>query len=507
MAFAKSVIGLLAMAVPLTSCSSNRSSAGPQPNAAKSQANSAPAEKYGEEVDQGTQGDVANKDEAKDDSANPIPDKREPQGPSFFTSMIPLESNPSVVEKDGVYYYCFATDDSIFVARSEKLQDVGKGRPEEVFLAFEGENVSKFSDPQLQFIGDRWYIYFSADDRDLGSRGIYALEGSSIDPTSFFFLRSRVKALNDQPAFNASTVTINEQAYLIWSGTDSAATKQRNIYIAPMLTPLSLDRRPDFVQRFEAETALIKDAQILRKKSASGGSSVALSNLATSSVEFTVTVPSAGSFAMDIAVRGVSKAASQQLFVNNQLVESVAYPLGDSLEGIQTVTRAVNLNAGSNKVKIQKGEGAVEVDYIELKSPNFDRVAIASPEQAWERVGPGPFVNEKPAALQHEGKTFIVFSANDPASDDRALGILELVGTDPMRRESWKKSGPVFASSSEILSPGSAVFVRTADGAEDWMFYDHKTLQQGVDLERDVSAQRFTFDANGFPAFGSPGKN
>ena len=68
-----------------------------------------------------------------------------------------------------------------------------------------------------------------------------------------------------------------------------------------------------------------------------------------------------------------------------------------------------------------------------------ERVCLSVPEYAWEKSGQ-PYVNEGPAVLQHDGKTFVAYSASGSWTDDYCLGLLTLVGDDPLNPEHWEKS-------------------------------------------------------------------
>lgn len=423
---------------------------------------------------------------------------------TFTNPVVPGKADPSVVQRDGFYYYCFAQDGIFFVSRSRRLQDIGEANAVQVFEMPADEPFSKnVIVPQLQFVQDRWYIYFSANDGAFENQRTFVLEGDTEDPQEDFILKGQIAAFTDRMALNSSVMEIDGELFFLWSGADNTRIDQQNIYIAPMLTPFSLDRNPEFVQRVEAEAATVVDAQVLGD-AASGGAKVGFIDLATSSVEFVVNAPRQGSFALDIGYsRGLAGTTSHQLSVNGRVVETVLYPFNDDFSRFQTVTRRVTLRAGRNTIKLQKGEGAAELDYIEVKTPNVDRVAIATPEEEFERIGGAPFVNEAPIALQRDGRTFIVFSVNGAASEDRSLAMLELVGNDPMSRDSWVKTGPVFTKTTEVFGPSNAVFVKSPDETEDWMVYHHQRFQ-GSGFERDISIQPFEFDRDGFPDFGSP---
>jgi GH43 family beta-xylosidase len=164
----------------------------------------------------------------------------------------------------------------------------------------------------------------------------------------------------------------------------------------------------------------------------------------------------------------------------------------------------VTVDSGANDIYIRK-----------LKTPTeFDGKAalIAHPEAGWEK-GEGSTknypVNEGPTALYHDGKTFIVFSASDTASPRYCLGLLTLMGTNPMDPKDWTKTPhPVFAWSpaNGIYGPGRGTFAKGKDGSM-WLLYAAKTTDAPNAGHRETRAQRFTWNADGSPNFGAPVKD
>ena len=132
-----------------------------------------------------------------------------------------------------------------------------------------------------------------------------------------------------------------------------------------------------------------------------------------------------------------------------------------------------------------------------------DRICISTPEYEWEKVGI-PYVNEGPQVLRKDRDTHIIYSASGSWTDDYCLGQLTYVGGDVLREESWaKKNTPVFSKTSKVFGPGHACFVKSPDGTEDWIMY-HAAKYSGARWDRDIRAQKFTWNADGSPNFGVP---
>ncbi|WP_433174761.1 family 43 glycosylhydrolase [Actinoallomurus sp. CA-150999] len=134
------------------------------------------------------------------------------------------------------------------------------------------------------------------------------------------------------------------------------------------------------------------------------------------------------------------------------------------------------------------------------------RHLLATPTYGWETVGGA--VNEAPEVLQHGGKTFIVFSASHCSTPDYKLGLLTYDGGDPLNSSSWVKSStPVFQRSDAngVYGPGHNGFFTSPDGTESWMVYHaNDSAGGGCDMNRTTRAQKFTWNADGTPNFGTP---
>ncbi|NUR39197.1 MAG: family 43 glycosylhydrolase, partial [Streptomyces sp.] len=131
---------------------------------------------------------------------------------------------------------------------------------------------------------------------------------------------------------------------------------------------------------------------------------------------------------------------------------------------------------------------------------------ISSPTASWETSG-SP-VNEGPEPLYHNGRTFLTFSASSCQTADYKLGMLELTGSDPLNAASWtKSSSPVFQRSDAggVYGPGHNGFFSSPDGTENWIVYHaNSSSSGGCGNGRTTRAQKFTWNADGTPNFGTP---
>lgn len=142
-------------------------------------------------------------------------------------------------------------------------------------------------------------------------------------------------------------------------------------------------------------------------------------------------------------------------------------------------------------------------------TPVGERVMISKPELPWELRGGGPglpTINEGPSAFTREGRTFVTYAASGSWSDFYCVGLLELVGEDPMDPAAWKKhEAPLLQTGNGAVAPGHPSVVKSPDGQEWWIVY-HTAKGPGAGWDRQVNMQQLTFDENGVPAIAEPAR-
>lgn len=162
-----------------------------------------------------------------------------------------------------------------------------------------------------------------------------------------------------------------------------------------------------------------------------------------------------------------------------------------------------------------------EIFIAKMKNPwtiDGERHKISTPELDWEKHGdlndpnnpPHVDVNEGPQILINKDKVFLIYSASGCWTDFYALGMLTLKGKNLLDASSWVKSQkPVFKQSPEngVYAPGHNSFFKSPDGKEDWILYHANSAPgQGCGGHRSPRAQKFTWNADGSPNFGTPVK-
>ena len=136
----------------------------------------------------------------------------------------------------------------------------------------------------------------------------------------------------------------------------------------------------------------------------------------------------------------------------------------------------------------------------------------------WTLVGPRIYlradwfgcehVREGPAFLHRNGRIFLTYSMCGASTPDYRLGMLVAdENADLMDPASWKQHDKVVLSRNDaagVYGPGHHQFFTSPDGKEDWIVYHAKTTTRDTYADRSTRAQRFEWDANGYPVFAPP---
>jgi GH43 family beta-xylosidase len=148
---------------------------------------------------------------------------------------------------------------------------------------------------------------------------------------------------------------------------------------------------------------------------------------------------------------------------------------------------------------------------------------ISTPQYLWEKQGSDQvfsnlffdinkdkediesknYINEGPQHLYKDNKHYIAYSASGSWCDDYCVGLLEYLGGDPLKSNSWKKHNkPIIKRNLEIIGPGHCSFTRD-EKDRDWVVY-HSTKIPGGKWNRQINMQRFYLKEDGSLLFPTP---
>ncbi len=129
-------------------------------------------------------------------------------------------ADPSIVHRDGWYYYCRSiADGALGIARARRLQDIGHAEMMTVWRPPPGTAFSQqIWAPELQRIHGRWYIYFAASDGDNRSHRMYVLQAQTDDPMGGWTFIGKVAPAEDRWAIDGIAIENAGALYFMWSG-------------------------------------------------------------------------------------------------------------------------------------------------------------------------------------------------------------------------------------------------------------------------------------------------
>ena len=168
--------------------------------------------------------------------------QEESEIPATFTNPVVANgADPWVIRYQDVYYYCFATDDRIWISCSKNLHEIGLAEPKLVWQPPKGNPWSEeLWAPELHFLNNKWYIYVAADDGANENHRMYVLESDNIDPQGHYVLVGKIADSSDCWAIDGTILEYNDRLYFIWSGWEGKVNVQQNLYIAPMSNPWTI---------------------------------------------------------------------------------------------------------------------------------------------------------------------------------------------------------------------------------------------------------------------------
>lgn len=124
-------------------------------------------------------------------------------------------------------------------------------------------------------------------------------------------------------------------------------------------------------QQYEAEKAArTSDTSLVTDPDASNGSKVGNINNTTSGVTFSVRVPTAGSYVVNVRYdNGTGAASTHNVSVNGGAASALSYPATVNWGRYGWVQKTVTLNAGVNTIAFTKGTSYAELDAIQVYQP------------------------------------------------------------------------------------------------------------------------------------------
>lgn len=136
---------------------------------------------------------------------------------------------------------------------------------------------------------------------------------------------------------------------------------------ATALNDIRVGSIPVDAQQYEAEKATVTDAAVVVHPQAANGQKIGNINNSGSAVQFTVRVPSAGTYTLDVRyANGYGSTASHTVSVNGGSASSISYPPTVDWGRYAWAQKTVTLNAGANTIRFGKGTNFAELDTLRV---------------------------------------------------------------------------------------------------------------------------------------------
>ncbi|MCM5528252.1 family 43 glycosylhydrolase [Parasegetibacter sp. NRK P23] len=166
--------------------------------------------------------------------------------PQTNTFMNPLLSgaDPWVIQRNGFYYYTHTLGNRVGIWKAKNISALGSVPGTTVYTPTAGgPNAANVWAPEIHFLNNKWYIYYTAGSGPDVTQRTWVLENSSTDPLSGTWVdKGKIFAADaDFWAIDGSVLEYNGTNYFLWSGRPNQAVQNQNIYIAKMSNPWTLE--------------------------------------------------------------------------------------------------------------------------------------------------------------------------------------------------------------------------------------------------------------------------
>lgn len=165
---------------------------------------------------------------------------------STFANPVMSGADPSVYQRDGAYFYLQTTGSNIRLWKTDAMSKLATAPSTVVFTPASGAaNSRNVWAPELFYLDNKWYIYFTAGDGTDLSQRTWVLENGNADPTTGTWVeKGKIYNANaDFWAIDATVMEYNGSRYMLWCGRPDKtnADLTQMIYISKMSNPWTLE--------------------------------------------------------------------------------------------------------------------------------------------------------------------------------------------------------------------------------------------------------------------------
>jgi GH43 family beta-xylosidase len=162
-------------------------------------------------------------------------------------------ADPWLVHHEGHYYFTatLEPDGGIWVWKSATLAALDSGTKVKVHTPEVAQRSKQIWAPELHFLEDRWYIYYTASDGVDENHRLYVLESRGRDPLGPYAFKARLfDPANDGWALDPSVFRARDgKLYLLWVA--HVPGNGNGIRIAPMRNPWTVSGRSELLAQVD----------------------------------------------------------------------------------------------------------------------------------------------------------------------------------------------------------------------------------------------------------------
>ena len=141
-------------------------------------------------------------------------------------------SDPYVVKYKDRYYHCYSTGNSVCIAESDSLFEIGNGKIHKIYDCEKEGALKQWYAPELHKMGGTWYLY-AAPDHGANMHVMTALAHKGDTPVGEYEYLGKVKGIEQRWQIDGTVLYYKDEPYFIW-------TTCRKLYMAKMSAPISV---------------------------------------------------------------------------------------------------------------------------------------------------------------------------------------------------------------------------------------------------------------------------
>jgi GH43 family beta-xylosidase len=173
-------------------------------------------------------------------AADTVADTPRPVADGTFRNPLNPGPDPFMTYWEGAYYLTTTQGDSIRMWRSPSLSTLLAADPVTVWTDANPSRNRNMWAPEFYRFGDRWYLYYTADDGVDDNHRLYVLESDGDDPAGPYHFKAQLTPPNHASDFAIDPAVLrhNGRLYLAYSGINEY--QHNGLNIAPMSDPYTV---------------------------------------------------------------------------------------------------------------------------------------------------------------------------------------------------------------------------------------------------------------------------